>query len=88
MRIQVLVHSASSSKSPSTILNTLRHPVIDGLTFSKKRLYVLEGQEMHKSCVYLFRASDRGRIGVFYAYKMPKTHWDDIGDLKYVFTKM
>jgi hypothetical protein len=21
------------------------------------------------------RASDRGRIGVFYAFKMPKTHW-------------
>jgi hypothetical protein len=34
------------------------------------------------------RASDRGRIGVFYAFKMPKTYIDDdVGDLKYVFTK-
>jgi hypothetical protein len=23
----------------------------------------------------LLRASDRGRIGVFYAFKMPKMHW-------------
>jgi hypothetical protein len=31
------------------------------------------------------RASDRGRIGVFYAIKTPIG--DDVGDLKYVFTK-
>jgi hypothetical protein len=32
------------------------------------------------------RASDRGRIGVFYAFKMPKRIGDDVGDLKYIFT--
>jgi hypothetical protein len=30
-------------------------------------------------CIYhvnsWVRASDRGRIGVFYAFKTPKTHW-------------
>jgi hypothetical protein len=25
--------------------------------------------------MYPYRASDRGRIGVFYAFKMPKMHW-------------
>jgi hypothetical protein len=34
------------------------------------------------------RASDRGRIGVFYAFKMPKKRiGDDVGDFKYIFTK-
>jgi hypothetical protein len=29
------------------------------------------------------RASDRGRIGIFYAFKMPKKRiGDDVGDLK------
>jgi hypothetical protein len=33
------------------------------------------------------RALDRGRIGVFYALKYQKHIGDDVGDLKYVFTK-
>jgi hypothetical protein len=32
------------------------------------------------------RASDRGRIGVFYASKINRIG-DDVGDFKYVFTK-
>jgi hypothetical protein len=34
-----------------------------------------------------YRALYRGRIGIFYAFKMPKRIGDDVGDLKYVFTK-
>jgi hypothetical protein len=32
------------------------------------------------------RALDRGRIGIFYTFKMPKTHWRYVGDLKYIFS--
>jgi hypothetical protein len=45
----------------------------------------LAGERM--SCSNNCRASDRGRIGVFYAFKTPKRIGDDVGDSKYVFTK-
>jgi hypothetical protein len=35
-------------------------------------MVVPQGQNI---LVTTIRASDRGRIGVFYAFKMPKTHW-------------
>jgi hypothetical protein len=35
----------------------------------------LMSQRAADSCSGICRASDRERIGIFYAFKMPKTHW-------------
>jgi hypothetical protein len=40
----------------------------------------------HPRIIWVDRASDRGRIGIFCAFKMQKTHWR-LWDVRYVFTK-
>jgi hypothetical protein len=76
-------HSSEQSEKGEGVEVVTNEPVEDPVhgrgQYTEKRIHLLRyGSNLSKdTCAYMYvdRASDRRRIGVFYAFKMPKTHW-------------